>query len=176
MKIDEINSKKWEALFRGAVLSSTTSKFVQYISIADQRAQALIAINAVLIPIYLNALTHSQYFYGAILGIITAVLTIFIASYSLFPRRSLRKRRAACTDRLHFTCMGNKTSDEFLREMQPYFNDTKALATIALEDVHFMASHILDPKYHWLKVSFLTFVIGNFFVVSIILIFSLLEM
>ena len=43
----------WDALLRGQVLTATTAKLVNYIALADQKAQAMIIINSILIPVIL---------------------------------------------------------------------------------------------------------------------------
>ena len=80
----------WPALLRGSVLSSAQSKHVQYISLADRRAQVVITINAFLIPIAISAYQIQEIRIGITLYVIAAALSIFFAVICLMPKRYQR--------------------------------------------------------------------------------------
>lgn len=48
------DKEHWEALLRGQVLNATTQKFIYYVGMADQKAQAMIILNSILIPVVIN--------------------------------------------------------------------------------------------------------------------------
>ena len=50
----EEGQKLWEGLSRGQAMSTTTNKFMTNIVLADKKAQGLILLNSILIPIALN--------------------------------------------------------------------------------------------------------------------------
>jgi len=75
---------------------------VQYISLADRRAQVIIAINAFLIPLALSAYDNAAIRLGILLFILTAALSIFFAIVSLMPKR-YRPDPSGQRNLLHFS-------------------------------------------------------------------------
>ena len=79
--------EKWEALLRGQVISTTTQKFFGYVQLADQKAQALILLNSILIPITINWIVKDTYALPSAISLITAILSILTAIICIYPRR-----------------------------------------------------------------------------------------
>ena len=68
--------KKWEGVFRGSILSATMTKHTSYIGFADQRAQGMIGINAILIPVALTGLKTVTFHTAAMVSLVTSIVVI----------------------------------------------------------------------------------------------------
>lgn len=161
-KIPESPDKyRWEALFRGQILSTTTTKFFNYVALADQKAQGLIFMNSILIPVALNWIDKPQYHLSALICIFTAVLSIMAALICIYPKRRGGRKPDGTFNLLHFGDIGRMKEEEFMAEFQPKFNDPAKLAEIAAKDIHDVARRIIRPKFYWLKFSYIVFFFGN---------------
>lgn len=153
--------EKWQALLRGQITSATVSKFMTVVSLVDQKAQAMIFLNSILIPVCISALEHDLYKEAAVISIGTSILTIFAAMVCIYPKRRYRKSADRDLNLLHFNDIGHMEKDEYLARFLPIFNDSNKLAEAAVHDLYDMSRYSILPKYTWLKVTYATFIFGN---------------
>jgi hypothetical protein len=153
--------KRWDALMRGQIISATTQKFFNYVWLADQKAQGLILLNTILIPVALNWIDKDVFHLSAIICIATAVISILCAIICIYPKRRNGRKPDGSINLLHFGDIGLMTEDEFLEEFRPVFNTPSKLADAAAKDIHDVARRIIKPKFFWLKASYILFFVGN---------------
>lgn len=170
-KEDFPNQLKWKALFRGSLLSTTINKHVNYVGFADRRAQGIITINAILIPIALSKTTDPYFMTGAIIAISTALLSMTTAMISLYPKKYGSKNHQH-PDLLHFSQIQQYQEHDYLDQMKTALSDTSILAEMAVKDLYHISSRILAPKFRWLKISYFLFLAGNIIAVLAIAIIN----
>lgn len=153
--------KRWEALMRGQIISATTQKFFNYISLGDQKAQGLIFLNTILIPVALNWADKDTFHVPALICIGTALVSILSAIICIYPRRRSGRKPDGSINLLHFGDIGLMKEDEFLEEFNPVFNTPSKLSDAAIRDIHDVARRIIKPKFFWLKLSYVLFFVGN---------------
>lgn len=156
-----VDKARWEALFRGQVISTTTTKFFNYVALADQKAQGLIFINSILIPVAINWMSEPDFHNSSIICIFTSVLSIMAAMICIYPKRRKGKKPDGTFNLLHFGDIGRMREAEFMEEFMPIFNEPSKLAEIAAKDIHDVARRIIRPKFFWLKLSYIIFFFGN---------------
>lgn len=159
----------WEAMLRGQVLAATSLKFVNYISMADQKAQAMIILNSILIPVTLNWVGKPYFDISATISILTAVISIFAAILCIYPKRRRGKKPDGTYNLLHFGDIGSMKEDKYLSLINPIFNDLNSLSEEALKDLHDIARRIIIPKFFWLKISYGAFFVGNLIAIIVAL-------
>ncbi len=155
------NTQRWQALLRGQIINATTTKFMNGIQLADQKAQALILMNSILIPVALNWIEKPQFHIGAIICIITCLISIFAAIICIYPKRKPARKSRERMNLLHFNDIGHMSREEYLDIMRPIFNDPSQLAQLALKDLHDVSKNAMIPKFFWLKVAYTIFFLGN---------------
>ncbi|MGH1397626.1 MAG: Pycsar system effector family protein [Alphaproteobacteria bacterium] len=155
------DKQRWQALLRGQIISATTVKFSRGVQLADQKAQALILLNSILVPLALNWIEKPEFHYPAIISIITAMCSILAAIICIYPKRKKGRREKNTFNYLHFNDIGHMKRDEFMSEFMPIFNDAGKLAETAIKDLHDTAKNAMIPKFFWLKLAYATFFIGN---------------
>lgn len=162
-KLDE-QALKWKALFRGSILSTTINKHVSYVAVADRRAQGIITINTILVPLALTGIQNEVFQFGAVICVITALLSITAAIFSLYPKRGSfhKKQNTIRFNPLHFSQIEGVSAEDYMNTMNEHMQDTSKLAELAAFDVYHLATNIVAPKFHWLKRSYFIFLIGNF--------------
>ena len=158
---DSPDKKRWEALLRGQVLGTTTTKFFNYVALADQKAQGLIFMNSILIPVALNWIQDDRFQLSATISVMTAIFSIMMALICIYPKRRAGRKPDGTMNYLHFGDIAQMSEPEFLEEFLPVVNDPSRLAEAAVKDMHDVARRIIRPKFYWLKFSYMIFFFGN---------------
>ena len=164
---EQENSNRWKGLLRGQIISATTVKFSRGIQLADQKAQALIFLNSILIPVALNWIDKPEFHIPALICIATALCSILSAIICIYPKRKKGRSEKGTFNFLHFNDIGHMKRDDFLEEFLPIFNDPAELAKTAVSDLHDTAQHSMLPKFFWLKIAYASFFIGNLCAVTL---------
>tara|TARA_A100000171_G_C2081850_1_gene120104 strand:+ start:228 stop:809 length:582 start_codon:yes stop_codon:yes gene_type:complete len=156
-----IDKPYWEALMRGQILTATTNKLVNYVNLADQKAQAMIIINSILIPVVLPWMSKPLYMWPAAIAVLTSVLGILCAILCIYPKRRRGQKPDGSYNLLHFSDIGRMKEAEYLSRFNPIYNDMNRLAEEAIKDIHDVSRRIIIPKFFWLKISYGCFFFGN---------------
>lgn len=154
-------NQKWKALFRGQVLSATVNKFSVIIRLLDQKAQVMIFLNSIIVPVCLNSLENPALQSAAVISIVTAVLSILAAMICIYPKRRYRKSGDREINLLHFNDIGHLEHDDFMKRFKQVLNDPAKLAETAVHDIYDTSRFSIMPKYMWLKISYAIFAFGN---------------
>lgn len=155
------DQERWEGLLRGQVINATTAKFASAIHLADQKAQVLIFLNSILIPVALNWIDKPLFHTAALISIVTALCSILAAIICIYPKRKAGRKADGTLNLLHFNDIGHMPRKEFLEDFLPIFNNPGKLAEIAVNDLYDTAQNAMIPKFFWLKVAYAIFFLGN---------------
>jgi len=160
------DKKHWAALFRGQIVATTIHKFSGYVALTDQKAQGLIFMNSILIPVAMNWIEDPGYRVGAFICIVTAILSIVAAMICIYPKCRAGRKPDGTLNLLHYGDIAKLKEYEFLDEFLPVFNDMTLLSEAAAKDIHDAARRIIRPKLYWLKLSYIIFFFGNLAAIS----------
>ncbi len=150
----------WPALLRGSVLSSVQSKHVQYISLADRRAQVIVTINAFLIPLILSSYkSMPEIRFGMLIVVVCAALSIFFAVMSLMPKR-YRGNHQGSRSLLHFSGIWEHNEAEYIEHMRLALDDRTTITEYMVSDIYHLSHDVLRPKFFWIRLSFYAFLSG----------------
>jgi hypothetical protein len=153
------STTNWPALLRGSVLSSAQSKHVQYISLADRRAQVVITINAFLIPLAISAYQNPQIRLGITLYVLAAALSIFFAVISLMPKR-YQTDAGGKSNLLHFSGIWQYDEETYKALMRESLESRNTITELMVSDIYHLSNDVLRPKFRWMRLSFYAFLIG----------------
>jgi len=157
--------EKWSSMLRGQIISATINKMMVVIQLVDQKAQVLIFLNSILIPVCLNELSNPSFKDAATISIITSVLSILTSMICIYPKRKYRKSSHRDINLLHFNDIGHLEKDEFIKMFKPVFNDREKISEAAVNDIYDLSRHSIIPKFMWLKISYGIFAFGNIFAI-----------
>ncbi len=174
MSEELIHNENWKKAFRGSILSSVISKQVTYVGVSDQRAQGIIALNTLIVPLALRGMENEAYFLGSIVCILTSCFVILFATLSILHKQ-YKIDKSHPVDLLHFSHISRIPLSEYLETMRSEMVETNNLAVLAVRDIHYVASHVLARKFFWLKLAYITFLFGNFSGVMLLLYFSVFK-
>lgn len=161
------DSMNWETLFRGQVMGMMIQKTSSFISLADQKAQAMIILNSILIPVALNWIEQPVFQISAAVAIVTAITSILTSILCIYPKRRSGKKNDGTHNHFHFGDIGRMDEATYLKVFNPIFNERSRLAEETVKDLHDISRNILLPKYFWLKLSYKCFFIGNLIAIAI---------
>ena len=150
---------QWPALLRGSVLSSVQSKHVQYIGLADRRAQVIITINAFLIPLTLTGYTMPEIQVGITLVSLTAALSILFAVISLMPKR-YKATDSGQSNLLHFSGIWGYTEENYKALMREALESRNSITELMVSDIYHLSNDVLKPKFRWIRFSFYSFLLS----------------
>ena len=167
------HERKWQGLLRGQITAATVNKFMVVMRMLDQKAQIMIFLNSLLVPVCMNALDDPVYAKAAVISMVTSIISTLAAMICIYPKRRYRKTGDRELNLLHFNDIGHMDKDEYMNMLMPKFNEPAELAQLAIEDLYDMSRYSIIPKFMWLKVTYASFAIGN--IVAIALIVASLE-
>ena len=150
---------QWPALLRGSVLSSTQSKHVQYISLADRRAQVVIMINAFLIPLAISAYQNPQIRLGITLYVLAAAASIVFAVMCLMPKR-YQTAPGEKSNLLHFSGIWQYDEATYKALMRESLENRNTITELMISDIYHLSHDVLRPKFRWMRLSFYAFLCG----------------
>lgn len=154
-------TEKWQGLLRGQITAATINKNMVVIRLLDQKAQIMIFMNSILVPLCLHNLDHAVYGKAAAVAIIASICSSLAAIICIYPKRKYRKSGDRELNLLHYNDIGHMDKDDFLAQIMPKFNDPSQLAELAVNDLYDMARYSMIPKYMWVKISYGVFAFGN---------------
>lgn len=160
---------RWQALMRGQVMSATVQKFTTILQLLDQKAQVMIFLNSILVPVCVNAIEKGVYEHAAVISIITSVLSILASIMCIYPKRRYRKSGDRELNLLHFNDIGHLEKEYYINRFLPVFNDTEKLAETVVNDLYDTSRYAILPKYTWLKISYALFAFGNITALAVVL-------
>lgn len=161
--------ERWQALLRGQVMGATINKFTTVLRLLDQKAQVMIFLNSILVPMCMRALESDTYVAAATLSIITSLLSIIAAIICIYPKRRYRKSGDRDLNLLHFNDIGHMEREDYMQQFMPAFNDVNKLAETVVNDLYDTSRYAILPKYVWLKISYGLFAFGNLLAVVLVL-------
>lgn len=152
---------QWESLMRGQVMTVTTQKMFNYINVVDQKAQMIIILNSLIIPLALKAIQDPEFKIGGTISIAAGITSLMWAIICIYPKRRSGRKPDGTINHLHFGDIGQMTEQEYLSSFKPIFNDKTKLTEEVLKDIHDISRRILRPKFRALKASYIAFFLGN---------------
>ena len=155
------DSRYWAAILRGQLIAANIQKLTSYVALADQKAQAMIIINSILIPVSMNWITEPDFRVPVTIAVFTALVSILAAILCIYPKRRRGNKPDGTRNLFHFGDIGRMKEDEYLKAFHPIFNDLSRLSQEAIKDLHDVSRRIIIPKFFWLKVSYGCFFVGN---------------
>lgn len=169
---EQENTKRWEGLVRASVLSANMNKLFGYINLADQKAMGVIILNSIIIPVVLGQIDIETFRLAATVSIVSCAISMFTAIICIFPKRRAYGKPDGSINPLHFSDIARMTEEEYLEIMQPLYNEPPKMGIAVIKDLHDVSRYVLEPKFFWLKLSYVVFFTGNLIAI-IIELFSL---
>lgn len=158
---ENLVNAKFAAITRGSILASVESKLVNYVAIADRRAQGLLGIVAILIPVVLSRIETSYCREGVVVFVVFGFLTVVFCVMAMAPKHYRREKGSASANSIfHFSEMGMMDEHTYINRLRETLEDDSALAESMSRELFHMGKDVLKPKFKWLRLAYASFLIG----------------
>ncbi|MEZ5058224.1 MAG: DUF5706 domain-containing protein [Saprospiraceae bacterium] len=146
-------------------------------SIADNKANIMISVNAILISVVISILSYRNImeanpmiFMPAIIFLVTGLTSLIFAVLSARPKVTSLNSNTSSPENIkkNLVFFGNFVKldiDQYMSGMQELFKDDKLLVDNMTRDLYYLGK-VLDKKYRFLSVSYNVFMAG--FVVTVL--------
>jgi len=153
-----------ETMFRVTLKNHTTLS-----QIADNKANIMLSVNAIIISIVLTSLlpkldNNTYLLWPSVLLLAVCIVAVIFATISTIPkvtrnganRESVKNRK---TNLLFFGNFQGLDLDVYVDGMHDLMDDDKYLYETLMKDLYFLGK-VLNKKYHYLRLCYTVFVIG----------------
>jgi hypothetical protein len=147
------------------LLQQTREQQLTLSTMADQKANMLMAASALVIPLTVQYLSSPALRWPAVVMILFCVLTLFLATYSVMPR--LRHHRQPdpvdpnC-NLLFFGTFARMPYAEFTRALGEVMQDPARAYEIQTREIYLHGRHLARHKYRFLAAAYVSFLAGVF--------------
>ena len=159
MEPDLPRRKGFQAIARGSALASIEQKHVQYVAMADRRAQGLLMIASILIPISLSRINQPECQIGVLVFLVCATISIVASILALMPKH-YRKDKEGGDYLLHFSGISQLSEKEYLEQMAAVTEDLSSLTREISRELYHISNDILVPKFRLLRIAYISFMCG----------------
>ena len=162
--MDDRPEKGIETMFR-----VTLKNHIQLSQIADNKANIMLSINAIIISIVISALvpkidSNPTLLVPMIIMLVVCVISIVFATISTIPKvtendTSRADIAAKKTNLLFFGNFHNMSLDDYQWGMQNVMEDREYLYNSMIKDLYFLGK-VLHKKYKYLRITYTVFMVG----------------
>jgi amino acid transporter len=151
------------------MLRQTRMHHVQLSVMADLKANALMAISAVMLTFSAPFIAREQFKWAVIVLMIFCLATILLATFAVMPGTPLRIQRNQSTDvhrpdfnLLFFGTFARMGWEQFESAMEEMMNDPSKTYEAQVREVYTLGVFLAAKKYRFLRFAYLAFVTGLF--------------
>lgn len=145
------------------LLRQTRAHHVQLSAQADTKANMLITVSGLIVPITLHLLTDPMLALPAMTMMGFAVLTIILAAYATMPklgRLGSRRPESPGFNPLFFGDFVGLDYDTYCGEMEKVIAGSGPAYESAVREVYWLGQYLARRKYRYLAFAYLSFILG----------------
>ena len=148
------------------MLRQTRVHHTQLSSMADIKANMLLTISAVLVTLVSSHLMTPVFRWPAMILIVSCLLTIFFAIYTVMPKlpsgaeAKAKDPASPAFNLLFFGDFAQMPYAEFEGAMEKVLNDPSATYEVQVREIYTLGVFLAQKKYRFLKMAYLTFLLG----------------
>ena len=161
------------------IIRQTRAHHVNLSSLADKKANMMLTIASLMIPLSIRFLYEQQSHSAAVTLIGFCVLTIVLAAYAAMPKLNIGTKKHSAIDSdstafnlLFFGYFARMTYSEYEHAMENMMNDPNKVYETQIREIYSMGHYLAQKKYKFVLFSYLTFISGILFSSTIYIIGS----
>jgi hypothetical protein len=151
------------------LVRQTRVHHTQLSSMADMKANMLLTITSVVITLSVRYIAEPQLKWAIVVLIAFCLITIGLATYAVMPKIPFFFRREAREtikspgfNLLFFADFVRLTYEEFETSMEKIMNDPNLTYEVQVKELYTLGMYLAKKKYRFLKLAYITFIIGAF--------------
>lgn len=149
------------------MIRQTRAHHVNLSSLADKKANMMLTIASLMIPLSTGFLYEQRSHLAAVTLIGFCVLTIVLAAYAAMPKFTLKTRANKTVDDgeagfniLFFGSFTRMSYPEYKSAMETIMNDANMVYETQLREIYSMGNYLSQKKYKFVLFSYLSFIAG----------------
>jgi len=151
------------------LVRQTRMHHTQLSSMADMKANMLLTITSVVITLSIGYITKPHLKWAIVVLIAFCLMTIGLATYAVMPKIPFffkRETRASIKspgfNLLFFADFVRLTYEEFETSMEEVMNDPSLTYEVQIKELYTLGMFLAKKKYRFLRLAYITFIIGAF--------------
>lgn len=163
------------------MLRQTRNHHVQLSSMADLKANILLTLSSVVITISFTYISNPDLKWGALILIGFCFLTIILSIYTVMPKIPVYSKSGNKPDInnssfnfLFFGDFSHLDYEYYEKTMEEILNDTSRMYQSQIREIYNLGKFLAQKKYRFIRLAYLSFILGLFLSCIIMLISSAL--
>jgi len=149
------------------MIRQTRVHHVQLSSMADMKANMMLTVASLLIPLSIRFLNDPRLQPAALTMIGFCVLTVLLAAYAAMPKKLGKKGLKETIDPentsfslLFFGSFTKIDYDDYERAMEKIMNDHEEAYKTQIKEIYFMGQYLAHQKYRFVRMAYVSFITG----------------
>ncbi len=149
------------------MIRQTRAHHVNLSALADRKANMILTIASIMIPLSINFLYDERSHLAAVILIGFCVLTILSAALAAMPKIKSKNKQNEKPDInqagfniLFFGSFANMRYDDYKDAMGNMMNDANAVYETQIREIYTMGKYLADKKYRYVQFSYMSFLAG----------------
>ncbi|MGD2272590.1 MAG: DUF5706 domain-containing protein [Desulfobacterales bacterium] len=149
------------------MLRQTRVHHTQLSQMADIKANMIMTIASLLVPFSIRYLQTPQFHLAALTMIGFCILTVLLSAYAAMPKIGNKKwlqnkagDRNSSFNLLFFGSFSNLDYPEFKEAMEEAMNDHNQTYEFQIREIYTMGRYLYHRKYRFVRLAYLSFIIG----------------
>ena len=149
------------------MIRQTRAHHVSLSSMADRKANMMLTIASLMIPLSTGFLYDERSHLAAVTLIGFCVLTILMAAFAAMPKIKTGKMldtksdlKETSSNLLFFGTFTRMDYDEYKDAMEAMMNDANAVYESQIREIYTMGQYLAQKKYRFVRFSYLSFIAG----------------
>jgi hypothetical protein len=149
------------------MIRETRAHQVQLSSMADVKANMMLTVASLMIPLVSGFLDDPRYAKGALIMIGFCALTVMLAAYAAMPKVSFGRQRKNAPDVkspffniLFFGSFVQLNYEVYLKEMEEMMNDPSRTYEAQLREIYTSGQYLSDKKFRYIRLAYMSFIAG----------------
>ena len=149
------------------MVRQTRAHHVQLSQMADSKANMIMTVASILVPLSIRYLQTPQFRAAAIIMIGFCILTVMLSAYAALPKTKAKQTQGgtapAQTPFFNLLFFGSFTGmdySEFEEAMEEVMNSPDKLYEVQIREVYMMGQYLEQSKFRFVRLSYLSFITG----------------
>ena len=158
---------KQSAVHLDQMIRQTRAHHVQLSSMADMKANMMLTVAALLIPLSIRFLDDPRLQPAALTMIGFCILTVLLAAYAAMPKKLGKKGPNKTIDpedpsfnQLFFGSFTKMDYYDFEHAMEKVMNDHEEAYKTQIKEIYLMGQYLAREKYRFVRLAYISFITG----------------
>ena len=149
------------------MVRQTRAHHVQLSQMADSKANMIMTVASILVPLSIRYLETPQFRAAAMIMIGFCILTVMLSAYAALPKTTIKQpsgnlppARNPFFNLLFFGSFVGMSYTDFEEAMEEVMNDSDQMYEIQIREVYIMGQYLERSKFRFVRLSYLSFITG----------------